>query len=95
MTNSIHNWANAGIYWVGWLIFNARIFFHSMDKISVTLSSILGVVMLVITIRTSILKHRMTRLELRRMQRREDEEKRRSGIGGNAGMAKEDQNETT
>lgn len=95
MTTHIHNWTNASIGIAGWLIANARMYIQNMNEISVIITSILGIIMLTISIRTSVVKYRMTRLELRRMQRREDEEKRRSGIGGNAGMAKEDKNETT
>lgn len=74
MTNHIHNWANAGIGIFGWFIANARLLFKSMDQISLTITSLLGVVMLVISIRTSIVKYRMKKIEYRRMKRQEEEE---------------------
>ena len=72
MTTHIHNWTNAGIGIAGWLIANARIYIQNMNEISVIITSLLGIVMLIISIRTSIVKYRMKKIEYRRMKREED-----------------------
>ena len=73
MTNHIHNWTNASIGIAGWLIANARIYIQNMNEISVVITSILGIIMLTISIRTSIVKYRMKKLEYRKqLKERED-----------------------
>ena len=79
MTTHIHNWTNASIGIAGWLIANARIYIQNMNEISVIITSLLGIVMLIISIRTSIVKYRMKKIEYRRMKR-EDWEKSQNDL---------------
>jgi len=79
MTTHIHNWTNASIGIAGWLIANARMYIQNMNEISVIITSLLGIVMLIISIRTSIVKYRMKKIEYRRMKR-EDWEKSQNDL---------------
>lgn len=81
MTTHIHNWTNASIGIAGWFIANARIYIQNMNEISVVITSILGIIMLTISIRTSIVKHRMKKLQYRKqLKEHEDWEKSQNDL---------------
>lgn len=79
MTTHIHNWTNASIGIAGWLIANARIYIQNMDDISTIVTSVLGIIMLTVTIRTSIVKYRMKKLDYKR-QLKEHEDWRSESV---------------
>lgn len=60
---------NLGMGFTGWMLAISKVFLKDINEVIILSSSLLGVIMLIISIRTAVIKYRIKKVELKKLEK--------------------------
>lgn len=73
MLFDIHDRINVAIGMIGWLLAMSKIYLSNINDVIILVSSVLGIIMLAISIRTAVVKYQIKKVELKKLKKELDE----------------------